>query len=214
VFVLLAEEVPPEHVTIASRCVRIDMPAVPAPAIAEHLVARGVDPAVADEIASAGGGNVDRARLLASDERFAPRRRAWHDVPDELDGTGATVVRLVAGLRELIDDAQVPLTARHAAEADELATWEDEFGSRGSGRRLLEERQRREVRLLREDELRLGLATLAGRYRDRLVDADDPAPVAEAAGRITTAAESLVRNPNEALLLEALFLDLPSLLTR
>jgi DNA polymerase-3 subunit delta' len=211
VFVLLAEEVPPEHVTIASRCIRIDMPAVPAPAIAEYLVGQGVDPEIANEIASACGGNVDRARLLATDERFAARRGAWHDVPDQLDGTGATVVRLVEGLRALIDDAQVPLTARHNAEAEELATWEEEYGTRGSGRRLLEERQRREVRLLREDELRLGLATLANRYRDRLVDTPDPAPIVAAVARITAAAASLIRNPNEALLLEALFLDLPSL---
>jgi DNA polymerase III subunit delta' len=211
VFVLLAEEVPPEHVTIASRCVRIDFPAVAAPAIAAHLVATGVDEAQAAEIASACAGNVDRARQLASDERFAARRQAWLEVPDELDGTGAAVGRLVAGLRALIDDAQVPLTDRQGIEAAELAAREEEYGTRGSGRKLLEERHRREVRLLREDELRLGLATLAGRYRDRLVDAPDPDPVVAACSRITAAHDALARNPNEALLLEALFLDLPSL---
>ena len=210
-FVLLTEEIPPEHVTIASRCVRIDMPAVPAPAIAAELVARGVAPAVADEIAAACGGNVDRARLLATDESFAARRRAWHDVPEQLDGTGATVSRLVAGLRALIDDAQVPLTDRHAAELEELAAWEEEYGTRGSGRRMLEERQRREIRLLREDELRLGLATLAARYRDCLVDAPDPDRIVAACARINAASEALLRNPNEALLLEALFLELPPL---
>jgi DNA polymerase-3 subunit delta' len=211
VFVLLAEEVPPEHVTIASRCVRIDFPPVPPLAIEAHLLALGVDPAIAGEIAVSCGGNVDRARLLASDESFAARRRAWHDVPDELDGTGAAAVRLVVGLRALIDDAQEPLTARHAVETTEIEAWEKEYGSRGSGRRGLDERQKREVRLLREDELRLGLATLAGRYRDRLVDAPDPQPYAAACARITAAAEALIRNPNEALLLEALFLDLPPL---
>lgn len=210
-FVLLTEEIPPEHVTIASRCVRIDMPAVPAAAIAADLVARGVAPDVADEIAAACGGNVDRARLLATDESFAARRSAWHDVPEQLDGTGATVARLVAGLRALIDDAQVPLTDRHAAELAELTEWEEEYGTRGSGRRMLEERQRREIRLLREDELRLGLATLAARYRDRLVDAPDPERLVAACERITAASDALLRNPNEALLLEALFLELPAL---
>jgi hypothetical protein len=67
------------------------------------------------------------------------------------------------------------------------------------------------VRLLREDELRLGLATLAARYRDRLVDAADPEPYIAALGRLNAAAEALIRNPNEALLLEALFLELPPL---
>jgi DNA polymerase-3 subunit delta' len=211
VFVLLAEEVPPEHVTIASRCIRIDFPGVAEPAIAEYLVAQGVDPSAATEIASASGGNVDRARLLASDDRFAARRRAWHDVPGQLDGTGAMVIRQVSGLRALIDDALVPLTDRQAAEVAQIAAWEDEYGTRGSGRRNIEERHKREARLLREDELRLGLATLARRYRDRLVDAGEPAPFAAACARITAASESLIRNPNEALLLEALFLDLPPL---
>jgi DNA polymerase-3 subunit delta' len=211
VFVLLAEEVPPEHITIASRCVRIDFPAVAAPAIAARLVAQGVEQATADEIASACAGNVDRALLLAGDERFAARRQAWLEVPDELDGTGSAVARLVAGLRALIDDAQVPLTERQSVEAAELTAREDEYGTRGSGRKTLEERHRREVRLLREDELRLGLATLAARYRDRLIDVPDPEPIVAACARITAASEALVRNPNEALLLEALFFDLPSL---
>ncbi|HEX7094730.1 MAG TPA: hypothetical protein VF183_02525, partial [Acidimicrobiales bacterium] len=145
------------------------------------------------------------------DERFAARRAAWYRVPEELDGTGATVARLVAELRALIDDAQVPLSERHAAEVAQLEAWEEEYGTRGSGRRALEERHRREVRLLREDELRLGLATLAARYRERLVTAPDPAPYAAACRRITEASEALLRNPNEALLLQALFLDLPPL---
>jgi DNA polymerase-3 subunit delta' len=80
VFVLLAEEVPPEHVTIASRCIRIDFPAVSAASIAAYLETQGVDATTAAEIADACGGNVDRARLLASDERFAARRKAWHDL--------------------------------------------------------------------------------------------------------------------------------------
>ena len=211
VFVLLAEEVPPEHVTIASRCVRVDLPAVPAAAIAELLVAEGADATTAAAIADAAAGNVDRARLLAADESFAARHRAWHDVPDQLDGSGAAVARLVTGLRAMIDDALAPLTARHAAEIARLDAWEEQFGARGSGRRGLDERQRREVRLLREDELRFGLSTLAGRYRDRLVEASDIEPLVAALARITDAAEALIRNPNEALLLEALLLELPSL---
>jgi DNA polymerase III subunit delta' len=93
----------------------------------------------------------------------------------------------------------------------EIDAWEKQFGARGSGRRGLEERHRREARLLREDELRLGLTTLASRYRDRVVESADTALLVAALGRITAASEALVRNPNEALLLEALLLELPPL---
>jgi DNA polymerase-3 subunit delta' len=211
IFVVLAEEIPPEHVTIASRCVRIDFPPVAEVAIVEHLVAKGVDSERAQLIAVASGGNVDRAVLLADDERFVARRDAWRDVPTRLDGTGATVAELVANLRALIDDAQLPLDERQARERADVDAWEEQFGARGSRRRQLDERHRREARLLREDELRLGLATLAGVYRDHLLTARDPAPIAGAIGRITEGAEALIRNPNEALFLEALFLRLPPL---
>jgi DNA polymerase-3 subunit delta' len=211
IFVVLAEEIPPEHVTIASRCVRIDFPPVAEGAIADHLIANGVDEARAALIAVASGGNVDRAVLLAGDERFVARRDAWREVPRRLDGTGATVAELVANLRALIDDAQVPLDDRQARERDDIDAWEEQFGARGSRRRQLDERHRRETRLLREDELRLGLATLAAVYRDHLLTTRDPAPVAEAISRITAGAEALIRNPNEALFLEALFLRLPQL---
>lgn len=211
VFVLLAEELPPEHVTIRSRCVLVEFVAVAPAAIAEMLVADGIAPELAAEIARASGGNADRARLLAVDERFAARRRAWQEAPDMLDGSGAAVGRLVDGLRALIDDAQGPLQERHARESAELAEWEEQFGTRGSGRKQLDEKHKREVRLLREDELRMGLATLAGRYRDALVAGDRVAAAIGALDRVTAATEALQRNPNEALLLEALFVDLPSL---
>ena len=209
IFVLLAEEIPPEHVTVASRCVRIDFPPVPEGAIVEHLVEAGVDADRAQLIAIASGGNVDRAMLLAVDERFVARRDAWLEVPSRLDGLGSTVADLVANLRALIDDAQVPLDDRQKREREDIDAWEEQFGARGSRRRQLDERHRRETRLLREDELRLGLATLAGVYRDRLLTTRDPAPTADAIGRITASAEALIRNPNEALLLEALLLRIP-----
>jgi hypothetical protein len=52
---------------------------------------------------------------------------------------------------------------------------------------------------------------LAGRYRDALADAVDPAPIVEALAAIQVAAEDLVRNPGEELLLLGLFLALPRL---
>ncbi len=72
-FVILAEDVPPELVTIASRSVRIDLGPVPLVAVIERLTAEGVDPAQAATVAAAAAGDLYRARLLATDARFAVR---------------------------------------------------------------------------------------------------------------------------------------------
>src|SRR5206468_2366321 len=116
----------------------------------------------------AAGGDVDRARLLARDPRFKLRQAAWYGVPDRLDGTGSAVFSLVAELRAMIDDVAAPIDALHAEELAELEARVEQYGERGSGRRELIERQKREVRRLRTDDVRFGLATLAARYRDDL----------------------------------------------
>ena len=163
-FVLLAEDVPDEHIAIASRCVRIDMPAGPVAAIEQRLVADGIEAGRAAELAAASAGSLARARLLVSDERFAARRDAWASVPSRLDGTGAAVAVLVEELRELVDDSQDTLLERQKAELEELDEREKQLGTRGSGRRTLVDRHKREVRLVRDDELRFGLAVLTGHY--------------------------------------------------
>lgn len=212
IFVLCAEEVPPEHVTIASRCTTFAVPPVPAPLVADALVAEGLaDPQRAEVIAAAALGNLARARLLATDPRLAVRRDAWWSIPDRLDGTGAAVAVLVDELRGLIDESLELVAARHAAEREALDEREERFGTRGSGRRDLEARHRREVRQARTEELRFGLAVLARRYREALVVDPGSAPAAAAVDRIRRAAAALVRNPNEALWLQALLCDLPPL---
>ena len=208
VFVLLAEEVPAEHVTIASRCVRVDLPPLADEVVAAALVVDGVDPERAAHLAGASAGSLDRARLLADDPTLQGRRDAWWSVPDRIDGTGATVAVLVEELRAMIDGGQQILTARHEQEVADMAEQEKSLGTRGSGRRQLEERQRREGRRFRDDELRFGLATLVRRYRDLVLDGRTSAM--DATGRITEVGGELLRNPNEALLLQALFLDLPA----
>ncbi|MGH8981336.1 MAG: hypothetical protein ACRDWE_10005 [Acidimicrobiales bacterium] len=65
VFVLLADDVPPELVTVASRCVEVPFPPVPAATIAAWLEARGTAPERASLVAQGAGGDVERARLLA-----------------------------------------------------------------------------------------------------------------------------------------------------
>ena len=213
VWVLLAEQVLPEHVTIASRCTRIDFAPVPDDQIAAVLAAEGLATAErAALVAAAAAGNLHRARVLASDERVAARRDAWWTIPDQLDGTGATVGLLVSGLRAMIDEAAAALTERHRAEAAALAEREQQFGVRGSGRRDIEAQHRREHRQFRTDEIRFGLATLTGRYRDQIAPVPGGAPdrrAFEAIDRLRATAESLIRSPNEALALQALLLDLP-----
>ncbi len=218
VWVLLAEQVLPEHVTIASRCTRVDFGPVAADEIAAALLSEGlVDADRAVLAAEAAAGNLHRARVLATDERVAARREAWWSVPDRLDGTGAAVAQLTAELRAMIDDAAGALTDRHRAEAAALEQREEQFGVRGSGRAAIEAQHKREHRQFRTDEIRFGLATLGARYRDQIASSpdDDPAAARQAAAagraidRLRATAESLIRSPNESLALQALLLDLP-----
>lgn len=208
VFVLLAEEVTDPLVTVASRCVVIEFGPLPREAVVAALVAEGAAAQVAADAADAAGGDLDRARLLVTDERLAARRQLWWSLPERLDGSGAAVVAAVAELRAAMDEAQGPLDARHGAELAELDERAQRLGERGSGRAGLVAHHKREVRRLRDDELRFGLATVARRYHAELTHRPDPA-VERALAAVHAAAECLIRNPNESLLLQALALELP-----
>lgn len=184
VLVLTAERITPELVTIASRCVKIDFAAV-------------------DRAGAAGeAGDGDRAARLA----------VWREVPDRLDGTGATAMALAAQLIESLDAAVEPVRARQAEEEAAAAQRAKITGERVSATET-EARLKREQRRARMDELRGGLVELAVAYRDRLATAPS-ARQAEAAERaaaaVTGAGQELVRNPNEALLLQALLLRIGS----
>lgn len=210
-FVILAEDVPPELVTIASRAVRIDLGPVPTSVIAERLTSEGVAPDVAASVAEAAAGDLDRARLLATDERFAVRAAALQAMPGRLDGTGARAAEIAAEIKALIDDAQDAIDARHIAEAAELEARIERYGQRGSGKKDIVDRHKREVRRHRTAELRFALATFAAVYRDALQTARHPDRVVDALHRIDRAALALERFPNEALLLQALVAHLPPL---
>ncbi|HEX5267786.1 MAG TPA: hypothetical protein VFW24_13535 [Acidimicrobiales bacterium] len=176
VFVVTAETVSPEMVTIASRCVRVD------------LAPRAADEPEAEDW-----------------------RRAWRNVPRRLDGTGATVARLVAELLEGCEATLEPLRRRQTEELAAATARAKEFGERGAGLRDLEERHRRQQRRIRTDELRAGLAALAGEYRNRMVAArseGDGRAAAAAVAAIDEAGRELVRNPNESLMLQALLVKL------
>lgn len=226
VFVLLADDVPPELVTVASRCVEVPFPPVPAAQVAAWLVARGAAPDRARLVAEGAGGDIERARLLVEDPDFAARLALWREVPSRLDGTGAVAAALARELLEAAERALGPLRAAHTAELEALEAQAKAMGERGvPGRKGVEERQHREERRWRTDELRTGLGVLARAYRDRLVDALETAPGRDgtpgrvlrpdeardeeaAVALVVDAAAALRRNAQETLLLEALFVRL------
>jgi DNA polymerase-3 subunit delta' len=224
VFVLLADSVPAELATVASRCVRIELRPVSPTDLQQWFEGTGMAAEPARELAEAAGGSVDRARLLAQDAGFAQRRELWRSVPLRLDGTGAAAAALAAGLLASAEEAVEPLRARHLIEMEQLGSDAEQRGERTVPRRKeIEERQHREERRWRTDELRAGFAVLAAAYRDRMValGAPDPGPAAwsgrtaervrELAGAIVVverSAAELIRNPNESLLLEAMLVRL------
>ncbi len=215
-FVILCDFVPRDLITISSRCARIDFRAIGADVIAARLLTEGINPAGAMVASKAALGNLDRARVLATDPALAERRKAFLGAPGQLDGTGAVAIRLAGELLTLIDAAAAPLAAKHEVEIIELDARIKEHGERGSGKKQLEERHKRELRRHRTDELRSGLATLASVYRDQALASTKPGSglidiegCAGAVAQIHGALESMERNPNERLLLESLLWSLP-----
>jgi DNA polymerase-3 subunit delta' len=198
--VLLADDVPPGHATVASRCVTIRFPAPSPEHVREWLEAAGVPPAVAARAERAVAADPARARDLVDGGNLAPRLEAWWSVPERLDGSGATAATAVDELRALID----------AAAAERVEDEPADPADRAAGKR----RDRRNRRV-RDAELRLGFAIVAQRYREELGPAEvEPAPVervGEAIDRLRDAAAALVRNPDEKLLLQNLLLNLPRL---
>ena len=232
-FLILAEEVPPELVTIASRCVVVPFHPLASELVVAQLVAEGVAPDDATRAAEAAGGDLERARILTADPGLEARVDAWRSLPERLDGRGSTVSRLVGELTAQLDEALEPLDARHRSELEELDERIERYGLARGALKATEDRHKRERRRFRTDELRFGLAVLARTCRDRLAARlAPPGPTGPAVGRIDVdsarvgpvpgvgpdalepfaavqlAAEALERNPNEVLLLEALLLRL------
>ncbi len=224
VFVLLADSVPAELATVASRCVRIELRPVPPTELRDWLMGTGMEDELAQELSEAAGGSIDRARLLADDAGFVERRALWRSVPSRLDGTGSAAAALAQELLASADEAVEPLRVRHRLEMEGLGSDAEQRGERAVPRRKeIEERQRREERRWRADELRAGFAVLAAAYRDRLVTlaaagsttpawsgrtAERVRELADAIVVVERSAAELIRNPNESLLLEAMLVRL------
>jgi len=225
VFVVLAEMVPPQLVTVASRCVRVDFRPLGETELRQALVAEGVAPERASAVAAMAGGRLDRARLLAADPGAEARRGAWAAVPARLGSSGATVAQLADELVQLLEQSAAPLAARQASEVAALAERNKAAMSsvpsklaRAAARSYeleIEERHKREQRRQRTDELRSGLAALAGAYRDRAASGAVGAGTAAAAvGLVDALSADLVFNPGELLSIQALLVRLDRLATR
>lgn len=209
VFVLLADHLAPDLMTIASRCAIVELGALPADRLVEALESEGAAPETAQMVAAAAGGRLDRARLLVSDGDLATRHGAWRSVPSRLDGTGATVANLVDELLSGVEGVGEALRARQEAEVRALVDSAVAMGERGlQGRAALEARHKREQRRARVDDLRAGLAALAGAYRASLDPGAPSEALGAAIGAIDQAGRDLDRNPNEVLWLQALLLRL------
>jgi hypothetical protein len=168
------------------------------------------------ERAAAGAmGDLRRARVLATDERFAVRVDTWAAVPGRLDGTGATVHRLVAELVSMMDEAWAPMGVVLAAEAAAAAAEAEEYGSRRESRTDEKLRHARIERRFKNGELQAGLGVLARCYRDAALAGTMTAVAAsDAVEAMSRLSMELVRNPNHKLQLQALFLKLPLLSSR
>lgn len=216
VFIVVADTLPVSLVTIASRCVMVPFHSIGPIAIAEALVKEGADASLASSVAAASFGNIDRARLLVGDIGFRERQERWRSVPVRLDGTGASVAvavdDLLAGVEEIIEVVR----ERQATELAELESAAKLSGDRRVyGLKSIEDRHKREQRRVRTDEIRSGLATLSGVYLTQLsapqLGSRRIRALEEACRDIDEAAKYLSRNPNEALLLQALFVRLGDL---
>ena len=214
VFILLSEQLLPTLETIASRCVIVNLPALDAGIIAEQLGHEGISPEIATRAARSAGGSLDRARILVTDTALAQRQAAFAEVPYQLDGSGAAVARVAESVSALIERAAEPLLAKHEAE---LAALEDRVklvGERGSGRRLLAEAHKRQLRKFKTDELREGLSLIAAEYHKVITSLQagvDPTLYGRAIHDVHDAMSGLSLNVNETLLLHALFAKCPSL---
>ncbi len=210
-FILLADLMDPVLVTIASRCVRVEFSALETSDLESVLLRSGVSPETAAFAAVSSAGDLRRARLLAADPGLRHRRETFARTPLELDGTGATVARLVSHLISLINEAATPMEQRHAEELAELERQQTEFGVRG-GKKVLQDEQKRELRRHRADELKAGLTAIASVYRDAIVASPQSTANNDyiaAIHRIHKSISVIDLNVNEPLMLQALFLKLP-----
>ena len=212
-FILLADQVDDSLATIASRCLTVHFGLLENADIEQALINSGIAPALANAAAQSSAGSMSRAKLLASDPQLAQRREFFANIPRRIDGTGATVAAIVEQILALIDDAVEPLSNQHAQEVVDTEKTLALMGVKRGGKKMLEDRHKREIRRYRTDELRSGLTAIASIYRDELArnpNIHRPEAYITAINRLHEGMRRLSLNVNEAILLRDLIWSLPS----
>jgi DNA polymerase III subunit delta' len=126
-----------------------------------------LDPDQTAWAAAASHGRLARARALLTDEAARTRRASVLDLTERLaTGQPSDALAAAATVVAIADEVAAAARLRQEREQAEL---EEAFGTgRGAGalRKRLETRHRRELRRVRFDALRDGVADLLGAYRD------------------------------------------------
>lgn len=162
-------------VTVRSRCRPVRL-RVPSPeAVAELLVSRGAEPALAAFAAKAAQSHVGRAQRLATDEQARLRRREVLDLAFSVRGVGDAVVRAGQLVEVANEEAAAATTDRDARERVTLLR---ALGYEGETRlppsirtqvKALEADQKRRANRVRRDAVDRALLDLLTVYRDVLV---------------------------------------------
>jgi DNA polymerase III subunit delta' len=228
VFVLISDREDELLETIRSRCRIVRLEPISSDHVVEVLEKQGAAKEEAELAARVAGGDLEVARSLAFDGATKERRKLWSTIPTRL--TSAVACLDVAG--EIVDQARGAAKDREVEQKQEVAELAEAMGEgRGTAaaRNALAKRHKREVRRAEEEVLGEALDFLASFYRDVLagrrgalddvinVDCSDTlqmfadsdtADAALLAGteRLIAARESLTRNANVPLAIEAALL--------
>ena len=228
--VLVAERAERLLPTIRSRCQRVDFAYLSEADVREAVARSGTDGASDDAraelVARLSGGRVDRARELAG--RLGPVRDAFLAAAESLDGTGGAVERATQSVADAVSTALADL---EEGQSTDVAALDKELTAAGypsrvahARRRVLTERQKRELRRARTDAWIEGITAIETLYRDVLAGPSSPAlnldrrppavhprAAVDALDACRQARAGLIEfNANETLTVQRLFLHLPA----
>ena len=220
VFIILTESVTPKLVTIASRCVEVRFGRISDQEILDILLSDGVGGELAQRCANISRGRLDIARRASRDSEYFKVHELFRAIPQEITSNGNSIILATDQILSALDRATqfvTELQEQEAREHDELVKQGHSSLSRGD----LLQRQKRELKRERLETLLGGLASLASYYRDQLVSSIDSPherlasynkqQAMQAIELIDQFTKVLDRNPNETMLIEALFTRLSGL---
>ncbi len=231
IFVLTASTLPQEIVTIASRCLKIEL----ASNQSRPIAAGGNGPSITHTRQKANRiGDMDEVEgAVVAGGSAQMVTETWSSVPSKLSATGSTIAGLVDEMLLAIDNALKDVEERQDKELKEFDKSTSDLGAPNPAmRKHLTERHHRELRKERVTYIRNGLLALSREYENKLAQlnsidthtgTDGGSVFSAATGHAAQSAmrsyiqaietihetsTQLVRNPNEKLLLQALLIKL------